>query len=459
MIGFLKPPRHHPQLPEERIGTAYTRLRWQVYSGIFVGYAGYYLVRKNFSLAMPYLIEEGYSRTELGFALSGVAIAYGLSKFIMGSVSDRSNARNFMTAGLVMSSLIMIAMGLLPAATASVSVMFLLLLASGWFQGMGWPPSGRTMVHWFSVSERGTKMAFWNIAHNVGGGLVGPLAILAMVIFADWHAILYLHGFFALVIALFIWLTLRDTPQSQGLPPIEAYKNDYPKTFVYLETHEQEFSAREIFFQYVLNNRLLWTIAAANAFVYLIRYGVLDWAPTYLSEVKGFSFEEAGWAYALYEWAGIPGTLVCGYLSDRVFRGRRAPASIIYLLLTLLCVLVYWFNPPGNPGIDMAMLIAIGFLIYGPVMLIGVHALDLVPKKAAGTAAGFTGLFGYVGGAVSANVVIGALVDRAGWDAGFALIAAACVLAIVLLAMTWNAEKRALAALTSSVSSMPPLPE
>jgi OPA family glycerol-3-phosphate transporter-like MFS transporter len=92
------------------------------------------------------------------------------------------------------------------------------------------------------------------------------------------------------------------------------------------------------------------------------------------------------------------------------------------------------------------MLIGIGFLIYGPVMLIGVHALDLVPKKAAGTAAGFTGLFGYVGGAVSANIVIGALVDYAGWDAGFALIAGACVMAIVLIAMTWNSEKRALVA-------------
>jgi OPA family glycerol-3-phosphate transporter-like MFS transporter len=92
----------------------------------------------------------------------------------------------------------------------------------------------------------------------------------------------------------------------------------------------------------------------------------------------------------------------------------------------------------------MAMLIAIGFLIYGPVMLIGVHALDLVPKKAAGTAAGFTGLFGYVGGAVSANVLIGVLVDRAGWNAGFALIAAACIMSILLIAMTWNAEKRAL---------------
>jgi OPA family glycerol-3-phosphate transporter-like MFS transporter len=319
-----------------------------------------------------------------------------------------------------------------------------LLLANGWFQGMGWPPSGRTMVHWFSSGERGTKMALWNVAHNVGGGLVGPIAILAMALFADWHSILYLHGFFALAIALFIWLTVRDTPQSQGLPPIEAYRNDYPKSFEYESDHEKEFSAREIFLSHVLNNRLLWAIAIANAFVYLVRYGVLDWAPTYLNEVKGFSFEESGWAYAMYEWAGIPGTLLCGYLSDRLFEGRRAPASIIYLLLTLVCVLIYWFNPPGRPNIDIAMLIGIGFLIYGPVMLIGVHALDLVPKKAAGTAAGFTGLFGYVGGAVSANIIIGALVDRSGWDAGFALISGSCVMAIILIAMTWTAEKRSL---------------
>ena len=88
------------------------------------------------------------------------------------------------------------------------------------------------------------------------------------------------------------------------------------------------------------------------------------------------------------------------------------------------------------------MLIGIGFFIYGPIMLIGVHALDLAPKKAAGTAAGFTGLFGYVGGAVAANVVIGIVVDRAGWDESFALIMAACAMAIVLIAFTWGAEKR-----------------
>ena len=255
MIGPLKPAAHSEPLPEGEVATAYQRYRLQAFMGIFLGYAGYYLVRKNFTLAMPYLIEQGYSKTDLGLALSGVSIAYGLSKFIMGNVSDRSNARIFMTLGLSCSALIMIFMGTVPFATSSVTVMFVLLLMNGWFQGMGWPPCGRVMVHWFSPSERGTKMAVWNVAHNIGGGMVGPIAILGMAIFADWHAILYIHGFFALGVAIIIFLFVRDTPQSEGLPPIEHYRNDFPKTFDYGESHEQELSAKEIFLEYVLNNK------------------------------------------------------------------------------------------------------------------------------------------------------------------------------------------------------------
>lgn len=443
MIGFLKPAAHQQQINEEDVDSEYKRLRWQVFIGIFVGYAGYYLVRKNFTLAMPFLIEEGYTKTELGFALSGVAIAYGLSKFLMGSVSDRSNARYFMPIGLMASAFTMIAMGTMAWATSTVMIMFSLLLVNGWFQGMGWPPSGRVMVHWFSPAERGTKMAFWNVAHNVGGGLVGPFAILGMAIFADYHAVFYFHGMIAVVVAVFIFVMVRDTPQSQGLPTIEEYHQNYPTAFDYNKTHEKEFKAKEIFFEYVLNNKLLWAIAVANAFVYLVRYGVLDWAPTYLSEVKDFSFTETGWAYALYEWAGIPGTILCGWISDRYFRACRSPVLIIFMMITMICVIVYWLNPPGNPGLDIAMLITIGFFIYGPVMLIGLFALDLVPKKAAGTAAGFTGLFGYVGGAVSANIAIGYAVDTAGWDAGFMLIVGACMMAIILVSFTMKAEKRA----------------
>ena len=440
LTALFAPATHKQALPADDVDASYKKLRLQVFLGIFIGYAGYYLVRKNFSMAMPDLIAQGYSKGDLGIALSGVSIAYGLSKFLMGNVSDRSNARIFLSLGLVLSAISMIVMGTFAFATSSIAIMFLLLFFNGWVQGMGWPASGRVMVHWFSIKERGFKMSIWNTAHNIGGGLVGPLAIAGLAIFGSWQSKFYFPGFIALVVALIAYILIRDTPQSCGLPPIEKYKNDYSKD--YSEAHEKELSGREIFFKYVFTNRLLWYIAFANAFVYLVRYGVLDWAPTYLEEAKGFSLKESGWAYFAYEYAGIPGTLLCGWLSDKVFNGRRAPATIIYMVLVLGAVIMYWQNPPGNPMVDNIALILIGFLIYGPVMLIGVHALDLVPKKAAGTAAGLTGLFGYLGGALFANIAMGYVVDAWGWDGGFYVLIAACVLSILFTGLTWGRETR-----------------
>ena len=442
MRNILTPPPHKELLPKDKIDPAYKRLRFQVFMGIFLGYAGYYLVRKNFSLVMPDLIEQGYSRGQLGLIVSAVSIAYGVSKFVMGGISDRSNARVFLSLGLLLSAITVLTFGLIPFFTSSVLIMFIMMFLNGWFQGMGWPPSGRVMVHWFSTNERGTKMSIWNVAHNIGGGLIGPLAILGVAIFGDWQSKMYFPAMIAFVIAFIAYLLIRDTPQSCGLPNIEAYRNDYPKD--YKESFEEELSTKEIFLKYVLNNKFLWLIAIANAMIYMVRYGVLDWAPTYLEEAKGFSVTESGWAYFAYEYAGIPGTLLCGWISDKVFKGRRAPAIIIYMLLTMVAIFVYWQNPSGNIMIDNIALIAIGFLIYGPVMLIGVQALDLVPKKAAGTAAGLTGLFGYLGGALFANIAIGFIVDHFGWDYAFILLLSACVIAILFTSLTWNKEKRQL---------------
>lgn len=438
MIGFLKPKSAVESIAEEKVDRTYSKLRFKVFLGIFIGYAGYYLVRKNFSLIMPDLIEQGYTKSQLGWALSAISIAYGVSKFIMGSVSDRSNSRVFLSLGLILSSITMMLMGLIPFFTSSIIVMFIVLFLNGWFQGMGWPACGRTMVHWFSNKERGTKMSVWNIAHNVGGGLIGPLAILGIAIFNDWQSALYFPALIALVIAILVYFLMEDTPQSCGLPSIEKWKNDYPADYHH-EKSEQELSAKDIFITYVFKSKFLWYIAIANAFVYLIRYGVLDWAPTYLAETRGLDIKTSGWAYFLYEYAGIPGTLLAGWISDKVFKGQRAPASILYMILVLVFVIVYWFSY-SLLFINIS-LIAIGFLIYGPVMLIGVHALDLAPKKAAGTAAGFTGLFGYLGGAVFANIAMGHVVDTWGWDGGFYVLIAASIIAILLLFLTINPQK------------------
>ncbi|MCY8046038.1 glycerol-3-phosphate transporter [Bacillus haynesii] len=443
MLKLFKPAPPIERLPDDQIDSEYKKFRLQVFLGIFIGYAAYYLIRKNFSLAMPYLIEEGFSKSALGFALSALSISYGLSKFVMATISDRSNPRMFLPAGLILSAVISLLMGFVPFFTSSIAIMFIMLFLNGWFQGMGWPPSGRVLVHWFSVSERGNKTAIWNVAHNVGGGLMAPIAVAGVAIFSGitgsatgYEGVFILPALVAIAVAVVSYWLIRDTPQSVGLPPIEEYRNDYSSKSK--KTFETELSTKEILFKYVLNNKWVWAIALANIFVYFVRYGVLDWAPTYLSEEKGFDMNKSSVAYFLYEWAGIPGTLLCGWISDKWFKGRRGPAGFVFMVGVLIAVLVYWFNPAGNPMIDMASLIAIGFLIYGPVMLIGLQALDFVPKKAAGTAAGLTGLFGYLGGTLTANALMGVIVDASGWNAGFTLLTASCAIAALIFAMTWN---------------------
>jgi OPA family glycerol-3-phosphate transporter-like MFS transporter len=186
----------------------------------------------------------------------------------------------------------------------------------------------------------------------------------------------------------------------------------------------------------VLNNKFLWVIALANAFIYFVRYGVVNWIPTYLQTAKGFNFKESGLAWTAFELAGIPGTILCGWISDRLFKARRAPATILFMALTLAGLVVYGLNGRGPYWIDVAALIAIGFFIYGPIMMIGLHALDLVPKKAAGTAAGFTGFFGYFLGSAPSGAGVGWIAEKFGWNGVFVTMIGCCVLAMGFSALT-----------------------
>lgn len=405
-------------------------------------------------MAIPMLAPFGFEKDELGIVLSMNAIAYGFSKFIMASVSDRSNARRFLPLGLILAALSMMFM-IVPVQcigpehkTWAITLMAVLNFLVGWFNGMGWPPCGRVMTHWFSIKERGTWMSVWNCAHNVGGALVGPMAVYGAMWFGSWfygadEQRYFLIGTYlfpacvAILVAIVAYCLIRDTPQSCGLSSIEKWRGDYSDT--YSDKAEEVLSTKEIF-QTVLSNRFLWYIAFANAFVYMVRYGCLDWAPTILTE-KGINIKDAGWAYFAYEMAAIPGTIICGWLSDHVFKGRRAIPTILFMTVVAVFIFIYWQNL-DNINVVIACLIGIGFCIYGPVMLIGVQALDLAPKNAAGTAAGLTGFMGYVlGTAILANVVIGFVAEHAGWSWTFILLMAACVMAIFFMLLTYSKEQ------------------
>jgi OPA family glycerol-3-phosphate transporter-like MFS transporter len=443
LLRIFRPAPHIARLPKDKIDPTYKKLRWQVFAGILIGYVSFYLIRNNFSIAMPHLLQEGFTKTQLGIILTAIPIAYGFSKFFMAIISDRSNPRYFMAVGLVLSAIINFFYGT-DVVLDSMVLMFILMFFNGWVQAMGWPASARVMAHWFSGTERGTKMSIWSCAQNVGGGLIAPIAVLGTIVFGSWHSIFYFPAMIALAAAAVVVFLVKDTPQSEGLPPIEEYRHEETLCDAACrpeKEREKELTAKEILFKYVLVNKYLWYLALANIFVYFIRYGVGSWVPTYLKEVKGFSYEASKMAIFFYEYAAIPGIILCGWLSDKLFSGRRAPMCIFYMIGVSVALLVYWFSPVGQTLYCTVALTCIGFFIYGPVVLIGISAVDIAPKKAAGTAAGLTGLLGYVLGTVSAGVGIGWIADHLGWNVAFEVLMVSCILAIVFLTLTWNAGK------------------
>lgn len=437
---------HAPRLPDDEVRRRYPRFRLRILEATFFGYATFYLVRNNLSVVAKDI--EGalhYTRSDIGSILAITAITYGLGKFIMGAVSDRSDVRKFMAFGLLLTALCNFAF----SAASSLPVHLTLWAINGFVQGMGWPPCGRSMGHWFSERERGFTFSIWNTSHNVGGGLAGILAAFAMAHFGGWRAAFWFPGILALIGSAYLFWRLRDTPQSVGLPPIEEYKDDYPQGKDSGEDHERELGTKELLFKYVLNNKFVWLLAFANFFAYIARYAMLDWGPTYLREMKGASGIGGGWAIVAIEFGGIPSTILLGWLSDRI-GGRRGMVAVLCMIPIFIAYAVMSFTPAGYLWLDMAMLMVIGFCIYPVINFIVIMALDLTSKKAIGTAAGFIGLFGYIGRTVQAKGIgslqqyldaqYGAVVA---WNGVIYAVLGCTLAAIVLLAFTWKVKPRA----------------
>ncbi len=462
MSRFLDPPAAKPQLPEEKVDKTYKAMRIKVFLGAFLGYAGYYLVRKNLSLAAPDMINDGIlDAGKVGLAMSAVSIAYAFSKFIMGSVSDRSDSRKFLCIGLVLSALTMIAVGVIPFGAnvgVNTAIIFALMLVVGWLSGFGWPPCGRIMAHWFSQNERSFKMSVWNVSHTIGSFSLGFLAIAGVALWADlglaqdWRGNFVFPALIAIAIAVFCWWAIRDTPESCGLPSVQDWRKDYSGVKSKGAAGEK-LPFKVLFVDYVLKNKLLWIVALSNVFVYLVRYGIGDWAPTFLQKAEIMTAAESKIAFSVHNIVGAVGTILCGLATSKIFKGRCAPMNVICMLACMLGVLIYWFVGAGYvamaPAVQKTLvyvaLCLIGFFIYGPVALTGVQALNLVPKNAAGTAAGFVGLFGYfLGDAVCSKIFVGGVANNLGWNAANLTVAIGAGIGVLLCALLIPSEKKSL---------------
>jgi OPA family glycerol-3-phosphate transporter-like MFS transporter/OPA family sugar phosphate sensor protein UhpC-like MFS transporter len=386
-----------------------------------IGYALFYFVRKNLSVAMPAMEQALHlSKSQLGLFLTLHGLLYGVSKFLNGFVGDRMNARWMMASGLAVCGLLNLAFGM----SSTAWTFGVLWMLNGWFQGVGFPPCARLLTHWFSPKQLPMKMSIWSSSHSLGAGLV--VVLCGYLVVHGWRLCFYVPAAIALAGALLLALFLRDTPESMGLPAIES-------------RGEQARPPAGGFRHLVFGNRYIWLIALGNLFVYTVRYGILDWGPTFLKQARGIDLTSASWMVAAFEGSGILGMLSSGWLTGRFFGGRATRVCPVYMTGCVGALVLFWALPHAGFAVSVTLLCLAGFFTYGPQTLVGIAAANLATKRAAASAVGLTGFFGYLSTAIS-GVGVGKLVDHYGWDAGFLTFIAAAVIGTLLFMLCWPAR-------------------
>jgi OPA family glycerol-3-phosphate transporter-like MFS transporter/OPA family sugar phosphate sensor protein UhpC-like MFS transporter len=400
--------------------------KWVLFLTI-TGYATFYFVRKNLSVAQPVMKHElHFNNAVFGAFITLHGLLYGLSKFLNGFLGDRSNARKLMVAGLVGSAVMNVLFGF-----SSTAVAFgLIWLCNGWFQGMGFPPCARLMTHWFSPKELASKFSIWNMSHCIGGGLI--VILCGYLVTANWRYCFWAPAGLALACAVLLYKKMPDTPPSVGLPEVEGTHEDSG------QQTEQEF--RAMVMAKVFRNPWVWLISFSNFFVYIIRYAAFDWGPTLLTETKHYQITHAGWMVAAFECAGAIGALVAGWMTDRFFGGRPMRVAVAAMALAGVSVYLFWKVPHQTEWSSTLLLCSIGFFIYCPQCLVATAVANLATKRAAATAVGLTGLFGY-GSTLFSGWGLGRLVDYAGnWDAAFEALLVVAAMGVGVMALAWPAK-------------------
>jgi len=427
------------KIPEHLVSKKYKHWRWRMFIGMYIGYTIFYFTRKNISPALPLISEKlDIDIIQLGILSSVFYVVYGIGKFISGLLADRANIRMFMAIGLFLASLIHLFIGFLD----SLYLIVFFWGLNGAFQSMGFPPIAKGLVHWFSPRERATKWTILSSSHTAGtfgiGLLVAGIINLYNKGVVGWEAVFYVPGIIGCLTAIFLFITLRDRPVSLGLPPIEDHKNERP----IVELIEKSKSHWELLKKHIFTNKYIWLLSLANMFIYIIRFGTLDWATIFLYDIKGIDQVQVAIFWTLMPLAGIPGGIVAGYLADKFWNGRCVPINVIYLvLLTFSIVGFYFYSGPNNIILTGVFLLLIGFLIDGPQNLIsGVQASRVTVKQAISAACGMTGFFGYVGATFS-GIGLAYITESFGWMAMYGVCALSSVLCLILVLMTYKKEK------------------
>ena len=336
------------------------RFQWSTFLAATLGYGMYYVCRLSLNVVKKPIVDEGvFSETELGIIGAVLFFTYAVGKFMNGFLADRSNINRFMSTGLLVTALVNLCLGFVHS-----FILFAVLWGiSGWFQSMGAASCVVGLSRWFTDKKRGSFYGFWSASHNIGEAMT--FIIVASIVSAlGWRYGFLGAGLVGLIGALVVWRFFHDTPQSKGLPAVNAPEKK--KEMDALET--EEFNRAQ---KAVLRNPAIWILALSSAFMYISRYAVNSWGVFYLQAEKGYSTLDASFIISISSVFGIVGTMFSGVISDRFFGGRRNIPALIFGLMNVFALCLFLLVPGVHFWMDALAMILFGLGIGVLICFLG----------------------------------------------------------------------------------------
>jgi len=426
----------------------YERWRWQTFAITWLIYACFYLTRQSFSVAkvaIPMDPSVTLTRDDFGLIDSTYLTVYMLGQFFFGPLGDRFGPRRILLFGLGLSVAAAVGFGLSTALMA-----FLLFSAlQGMAQSTGWSGTNKAMSSWFSVNERGRVLGWWCTHYTVGPAVALPFAGWMMQHYGHttsggeivpyWPAAFFGPAAVLTGVLLLTWVLLRNKPEDVGLPSIEVYHDDLKPLSEEDKAIVKEAEGSWELIAAVLGSARIWALAVAYFSVKLVRYVFIFWGPKYAAETLHSDAFASSIVAAAMPIGGLVGVIAAGYISDKLFQSRRAPAAIISLL-ACAAVMSIGLIQLQNPWIMAAFFFLSGAFLFGPDSMISSTAsIDFGTRRGAGTAVGFVNGVGSVGG-VLAGWLPGKITTGTNWAPLFLVMLVGLVVSAVVLMPLWRAK-------------------
>jgi OPA family sugar phosphate sensor protein UhpC-like MFS transporter len=433
----------------ENVAVTYKSLRNRTFWGATIAYSLYYVCRMSINVVKQPLIDEGIlSAGQLGLIGSALLFVYAVGKFLNGFIADYCNIRRFMATGLFVSAIVNLLMGvfglfdnMLP--TMLIFISFAILWGiNGWMQSMGSAPGVISLSRWFPKSRRGSYYSLFSTSPYIGEFI--SYNVLAVVVgWLGWQAGFITAALAGLAGALMIVLYVSDTPESKGLPSVQELSGE-------TLTKEDNMHTRDLQ-KMILKHPGIWVIALSSAFIYITKYAIAGWGVLFLQKTRGFDLAQASQVIAFSAISGVLGTVLAGWLSDRVFKGDRVRPAVLSGIICTSSLFLFLFV--GGGFVLNIFYVSLFSLSTGVLYCIvaGLMAVDIVPRKATGAALGVVGISSYVAAGlqdiVSGYLIQGFTVEAAGVEVyDFGPVSwfwiAAAVISFVLPVLNWKKMKK-----------------